>query len=254
MIGFLTTRPRLEAPRETIANALWPGRDEDSARHCLATTLWRAKSVLDADAFITTNAELIALRIKGSCWIDALAFDRRVRTALRARTMRHEQHLRLKLARALDDYGGDFLPLVDSEWALYERERLHCLRLDGLYALAMMSAHSNDWARAMGTARTLCALEPLREDAHRLLMTAYAQTGNRALALKQFRTCAAVLQAELAVDPMEETAHLYRQILGHRAAGPAVPARPAGRVALVSARDAVRDALGMIEKALADHP
>jgi DNA-binding SARP family transcriptional activator len=53
----------------------------------------------------------------------------------------------------------------------------------------------------------------LREDVHRLLMLAYANTDNRAKALAQNRHCERVLDSELGVTPMPETQDLHRQLM-----------------------------------------
>jgi hypothetical protein len=52
--------------------------------------------------------------------------------------------------------------------------------------LAGAEVSAGNWAAAREAAQTLCAVEPLREDAQRLLMMALAQCGNRALALEQY--------------------------------------------------------------------
>jgi DNA-binding SARP family transcriptional activator len=84
-------------------------------------------------------------------------------------------------------YGGEFLPQVDDDWALLERQRLRTLYLDSLYQLTAAYAYLNDFARAMTYGRRLSAVEPLREDVHRILMRAYVAMGNRGKAIEQYR-------------------------------------------------------------------
>jgi DNA-binding SARP family transcriptional activator len=43
-------------------------------------------------------------------------------------------------------------------------------------------------------------------------MRSYAEMGNRAKAVEQYRICQGELGSELAVEPMEETKALYREI------------------------------------------
>jgi DNA-binding SARP family transcriptional activator len=57
------------------------------------------------------------------------------------------------------------------------------------------------------------AREPEREGWHRDLMTAYAAAGERALALRQFHACRAVLRREQGVEPGAETRALYLSLL-----------------------------------------
>jgi DNA-binding SARP family transcriptional activator len=247
--------PRREASREAVAATLWPNQDNDAARHCLASALWRIKALFgDAVNPIIVRQQDLVLRMHRSLWIDAVALERRARPLVDQPNAACAPSLRHRLRRALLSYGGDFLPAIDAEWALLERERLRCLRLDALYALAALFARDDDWTGVVATTRLLCAAEPLREDAQRLLMLGYAKAGNRALALRQFRSCVAILESELGVAPMDETLQLYRSLSGASPRRQA-PARPQGlRSALIATRDSMHVTLGLIENTLAAPP
>jgi len=56
-------------------------------------------------------------------------------------------------------------------------------------------------------------IENTWEDAYRLQMEAYLKKGNRPMAIKTFRQCAAVLEKEYGVKPLPETTALYQRIL-----------------------------------------
>jgi DNA-binding SARP family transcriptional activator len=45
-------------------------------------------------------------------------------------------------------------------------------------------------------------------------MRLYADTGERALALRQFHACRALLRRELGVEPSADTRQLYQELLG----------------------------------------
>lgn len=267
VFGYLLAAPRRAAQRDALAMALWPDHESDAARHSLASALYRIKGAFgDLACPVEASGERVRLRLDDGLWVDMLAFERRAAPlAAMSGTASLDPAARRRLHRALLGYGGDFMPMVDAEWALIERERLRCLRLDALYALANIHARADDWRAVVTTARALTAAEPLREDAHRLLMTGYARTGNRALALRQYRHCAAVLAAELGVEPMDETSALYLGLCapGGRVAV-AAPARAMAmasaaptpgngdlREVLVATRDQMRTAIGLIDSALA---
>jgi len=61
-------------------------------------------------------------------------------------------------------------------------------------------------------ATRLLALEPLREDIHRVLMMSYASQGRFTLALKQYELCRDALQRELDVQPEPVTQSLYENL------------------------------------------
>ncbi|MBI4771759.1 MAG: AAA family ATPase, partial [Chloroflexi bacterium] len=62
------------------------------------------------------------------------------------------------------------------------------------------------------------ALDPLHEPAHRHLMRLYAWSDQRAAALRQYRECVRVLDQELGVSPLGDTAKLYEAIKENRKA------------------------------------
>ncbi len=198
----------------SVASALWPDANEATARHCLASTLWRVKEALKSGpSLIEAGEDQIGLRPSRSVWIDVMAFDRRIQSLNTGEAGLLDPQRRLRLKRTLDSYGGDFATSIDVPSTLIERERLRNLFLDGLFTLAMSYSNAGDWTAAARVAQRLCHAEPLREDAHRLLMVARTMSGNRALALRQFEHCRAILARELNVEPMAETTELYRMLL-----------------------------------------
>lgn len=259
ILGCLLASPHHRATRGGLLAQLWPDQDEDGARHRLATALWRIRSALGKAApMIVADGEVIALNLNARVWVDAVAVERRLTAVLAAPQRLAQPGERRRLVHALAHYRGPFLPQRDQEWILLQRARLQSLYLDALYALTAAAAQAGAWAEAQASASRLCAAEPLREDAQRLLMEAHLRCGNRALALRQYRRCEALLAQELGVAPMPETRALAAAIAAHdrAAAGPvplplpAVPADATSRAALIDARDKVLETLRIIDRAL----
>jgi DNA-binding SARP family transcriptional activator len=252
IIAFLLARPGHCASRSSLAGALWPEQPEEAARHCLATLLWRFKAALKkGPSPLAAAGDQVSLRLDRGVWIDCHAFERRVRPIVEQPRARIGEAERRRLRRAVSIYRADFLANEQEEWIAVERERLRCIYLDALYALAGAEAETGDWPAAVRAARRLCTAEPLREDAQRLLMIALVASGNRALALKQYGRLVKLLEVELAVEPMPETEALARQIArsGARPTGPR-PVSPAVREALAASRDAVGKALRILDRAV----
>src|SRR5206468_12195025 len=119
---------------------------------------------------------------------------------------------------------------------------------------------AGDWPAARAAAQSLCAVEPLREDAQRLLMTAHVRCGSRALALSQYRRLEQFLASELGIGPMTETRALAERIgAGEPAPAPAPapataqasdPADPA-REAMLLVRRRLETSIRIIDAALA---
>jgi DNA-binding SARP family transcriptional activator len=253
IVAYLMTRPGRLASRSTLAGTLWPEQTEEAARHCLATALWRMKTALGGHPSpLVASVDQIGLRLERGIWVDSQAFERRVKPILDDAPQRLPSGALRRLRMAVRLYAADFLANQEEEWIAVERERLRCLYLDALYALGDGHAAAGDWPAAVATARRLCAAEPLREDAQRLLMTACAKAGNRALALKQYRRLVDLLEEELGVDPMPETTALARRLAGARAGAPssAASAAPAAGPIIREALDASREAVGTALKIL----
>lgn len=209
VIGYLIAHDGNEVPRRNVAASIWPDQDEDSAKHCLATTIWRFKEAIKGHG-LPIRISAGSLSLIRPLWTDHAAFERRA-----SRLQWGESGPPLaRLRRAARLYRGPFLEGHDFEWLQLERERLHCRYLDTLYELANAEVAAGNWAAVISVARRLCQLEPLREDCHRLLMDAYARSGNRASALAQYCVCATTLERELAVEPSDETRALARRIAG----------------------------------------
>lgn len=247
LIGYLLCQRGCRATRQSIAAAIWPEKDDDAARHCLGSTLWRTKRVFDSTGDpLDVSGEAIAL--KETAWVDAWAFERRALRFL-TKDAHSPREAARGLAAALRLYSGAFLPISDADWLLLERERLECLRLDALHGLARLQARLGDWPAALIAAQSLCALEPLREDGHRIVMEAQAALGNRGLALRQYRLCADHLRRELGVEPMPETQALARSLSG-QAIGVPPPRDASLRDTLLSTRRALAATLTSIDAAL----
>ena len=249
LIGTLLAAPRRTMNRSRLAAHLWPDSDDDSARHCLATTLWRIRRRLGNQAnLIEHRDEQVSLARDRRVWIDALAFERRALAGLDDPGSLNSASVRAKLRRALALYGGDFLSRRMTDPIAIERERLRALYLDAGFELARACARHAEWRPALELSRSLCAVEPLREDVQRLLMEAHVGCGNRAQALQHYRDFEQVLATELAVKPMRETRELVERIT--RCPAPAMPLEQSQRATLVEARQQVAMTLSLLDRAL----
>ncbi|NIJ21094.1 DNA-binding SARP family transcriptional activator [Sphingomonas naasensis] len=262
IIGYLVVNRHRAVPRGEAAGAIWPERSDARARRCLSTALWRLKARSQTETLIdASHHELLRLNWRTARWVDSIWFERRVEAILRmpAETLGAGQYRQLRAAVAL--YHDDLLRASELEWAMIERQRLRHLYLDALFHLTRAADARGDRAAALAWGRRLTALEPLREDAHRLLMRVYVAAGNRGKAIEQYRICQGELSTELNVEPTAETQALFASIIGSAP----VPASAAERRAaslealderVRAARHAIAaadlrlvDALGLVQRA-----
>jgi DNA-binding SARP family transcriptional activator len=231
LLGYLATTGRPQR-RETLAALLWPDADETHARAALRRTLSAVKKGL-GDHGVVVRRDDLAL-VAG----DGVTID--VQTFLAGLTARDLDDV----AAAAALWRGDLLAgfsLRDSpafdEWQGREAERLR--RALGTASARMVKGfgEASRIDEALTHAERWLELDPLHEPAHRALMRLYAQRGDRAAAVRQYRDCVRIVDEELGVAPLAETTALYDAIaVGGLAtatvpseapvsAGPAVPAR-----------------------------
>lgn len=107
-------------------------------------------------------------------------------------------------------------PILEGEgvrpWIEPHRERSAQLLADarmGLAALYMVQGRTRD---AASLYHAVVLADELREDAHRLLMAAWAELGQRPRALRHYEALATLLHSELQAAPEPETVSLYESL------------------------------------------
>lgn len=212
----VTRRP---ASREHLAALLWPEADGPDARGALRRTLSVLKAGLGDPGLVVDRS---AVALDGSAFdVDLWRFEEALAVA---RGHRHPGDVlcadcleALRSAAALDR--GEFMAgfaLRDAEefdeWQLAEAAS-HRRQLSAvLERLARGQVAARAWDPAASAARRWLELDPLHEPAHRLLMEVLARSGEPAAALAQYRDCVRILDRELGVAPLAETADLAEAI------------------------------------------
>jgi DNA-binding SARP family transcriptional activator len=90
------------------------------------------------------------------------------------------------------------------------------MRLDFLNILNRLMdhhSHKGNYEHSLEYGKRILLLDPTRERVHRQIMLIHWLTGNREIALLQYRSCHSILQKELGLKPAQETQHLYETIL-----------------------------------------
>jgi DNA-binding SARP family transcriptional activator/tetratricopeptide (TPR) repeat protein len=118
---------------------------------------------------------------------------------------------------ALGVLDGEFMTgEPSSEWVDERRRDVDRRRLDVSLEAARVAASRGDDALAFERYMATATADPLREDAHRGVMTSLARLGRTAESLRAYEHCRRALREELGVDPAPETSAVYEQIVGGR--------------------------------------
>lgn len=198
----LQSRPRA---REVIAGDLWPDGGR-SAAGSLRQALWVLRTALsrsgaDPDLLLAAGADEVGFRSGSEPSLDVVRFERH----LRARPPRLEEAVGL--------YGGELAEGCELECFSRERERLADLFEDALAYLATHRLADGELESARATALEVLRRDPLREEAHVVLIEVYARTGTRSQVTRQYRRLRSILASELGVEPLPETEVAYRAAL-----------------------------------------
>jgi len=191
-------------PRTELASRFWPDVLDQSARASVRSALWALRRQL-GDALVV-DGERVGLQDAEGIWVDVHEFNRLAET---------DPDAALELCR------GELLEGIEDEWALSARERHRERVIAVLERLAQAAEQRDEVREAVELTRRQVERDPFNEDAHRRLITRLDASGDRAAAMRSYRTLTERLRRELGVTPSSQTRDLIEQL---RAQTPAAPA------------------------------
>jgi DNA-binding SARP family transcriptional activator len=189
-----------------LSDILWPDAAGDAAHSAFSTTLARLRKLLGGDDSVVVQDGRVSLDPR-HCWLDTWAMEARIvavegaPVAVGAATP------------VLDLYRGAFLEQEsDAAWVLPARERLRSRFLRFLTHEARRLGEAGHREQVVTLYLQGLEIDPLIEDFHRGLMTAYGGLGRPAEALACFERCCALLAKTLGVQPGAETRALAERL------------------------------------------
>jgi DNA-binding SARP family transcriptional activator len=205
LLALLASSPSSPISRDRLLGILWPDRDERSARHLLADSLYVLRQTLGDEAIVASGE---ALRLSPDLvWTDVVEF----RTALAEE----------RWSDALKLYRGDFLDgffvrnAADfDQWARAERARLQGCATRAASALAGVLERAGRLPEAASAAERALELSPCDETVFRDLVRLLIVTDNPARAEAAALGFIEGLALELGVSPSAETMRIVREARG----------------------------------------
>jgi TolB-like protein len=205
LLAMLALSPSGSLPRERIVRLLWSDRGQVQAQASLRQALVALKKDL-AGLGSTTPVSASDDRVSldhNAVKVDVVEFQR-----LAGSNGAEALH------RAVGLYRGELLSDIEirdpafERWLELERQRLSDVMTGVLEKLCALKTG----AVRVEIAKRLVTFDPLRETSHRTLMAAYADAGERGLAMRQYEACCRLLKEELDVAPGDETEALRRRL------------------------------------------
>jgi DNA-binding SARP family transcriptional activator len=198
VVAFLALNDR-PLQRLYVAGALWLDATEDRANASLRTALWRLHRPTCRLVEATTTHVALA---------EGVAVDVRATKALAEAVINGQAPATPQaLYRS-----GEILPDWYEDWVFIEREHFRQLRLHALERLCGELTAAGRFAEATQAGLAAVEGEPLRESAHRVLISAYLAEGNPGEALRQYRFFRRILQEQLGLEPSQLMADLMRAL------------------------------------------
>jgi DNA-binding SARP family transcriptional activator len=203
VMAYLVLHCGRPAARDSIAYALFPDDDEETARGHLRRNLSYLLSSLPPTPhegrFVLSDFERIAWNAMAAADVDVFLFERAI-------------------AEGRDDdavalYAGELLPTLYDEWTTGDRERLRDVFHDALARTIARDRSLRRFDRAAESAHRLLDEDPWREDIVRQLIAIRYEAGDRAGALAAFERFALRLKAEMHIEPMPETLAIREAVL-----------------------------------------
>jgi two-component SAPR family response regulator len=209
---YLLTQSRVT--KEQLGLILYPDASSSQLRARLHRVLHYARHALGRNDWILFENDEYAFNRERSYWFDVEQFEQRVRAAQAALAdSPRNTPLAIRLLQdATPLYTGDFLPELDADWCMYQREELRRMALEAFLELGHLLSEESRPAEAIHVYQRVLELDNYLEVAHRELMRCYARQGDAGRARRHFQQLCDLLREELGTEPSPETMRLDEQI------------------------------------------
>ncbi|CAN3127958.1 AfsR/SARP family transcriptional regulator [Mycobacterium sp. smrl_JER01] len=215
LLACLALQPRVGVSRDWLLEHIWPNSATTLAGPCLNTLMHSLKDHL-TDALAGQPPILhmhgrYALNLTGGVGVDLLDFQSAVSAGDRLLAAGSTAAAIESYEQAVSLYRGELSAGSDIS-DLLERERLRSICLTALARLADAHFDLGNHTQAMNVVARILAIDPCREDAHRMAMRLNVRLGARSQALRQYELCRMILQQELDAVPEPATTRLAELI------------------------------------------
>jgi len=195
--------------KEDIGEVFWPEADQQTIRLRFKNSIYRVRHALGTES-VTLVDEAYRFNRTLDYDYDVEDFLQEISTAQAT----DEQSVKIQhFKNALTLYKGPYLPKIDYEWVLVQRENLHQKFLDSAANLINLLIDTKQYQQAIAYSQRAIEIEPCYEVAHRSAMIAYSAIGDKVGMVKQFDKCKKLLLNDLGVTPSPQTEKLYQTLI-----------------------------------------
>jgi two-component SAPR family response regulator len=194
---------------EQITTALWPDLSPAKASSNFHINLFRARRALFPGVFSLEDGKY-RINLNRRVYFDVAEFEQLITVA-----GKHPQDGKRNdaLERAVELYGGPFLPEFYTEWVEVRRRELENAYLRILSQLADLQAEKGNFEKAVTLLEKSIAIDPYQENTYYRIMRLYLEGKNKPLALRMYQQYLNTLAGEKELDASSEIRDLYRKLV-----------------------------------------
>ncbi len=243
LLAYLVYHAGHAYTRDHLIATLWPGDEEDSARHKLSVALsWLRQKleivgVPDGAVF---GADRYSVHVRAAALVtDVAEFESLIAAATQAKT---PDSALVSLTQAVELYQGPLLPGHFEDWIVAEQRRLEGLLQQALGQLVELFCSGGHAAAAVPYALRAVAADPLSAAARLRLIRLFLALGQECQARRQYDEFKSALWDEFGTVPSPEFDNLFSKLDGWDTA-PASPLPPLGEESQANSPESVGGAL-----------
>ncbi len=217
ILKYLVAHHGAPIVKDVLMDVFWPDAEPEAARRNLHQAVYSLRKTLRQRRpdfpYVWFESDCYLLNPDTPLWLDFEQFKQHCMDGRRLEAAGRIAEAIKKYGIAESLYEGNFLEEdIYEDWPKAQRQHLRALYLQMADRLSEYYVQHGDAAAAIVLCRKILSLDSCYEEAHRRLIKCHLMQGQRHMAVRQFQTCAQVLQEELDLAPSDETQMLYRNI------------------------------------------
>jgi DNA-binding SARP family transcriptional activator/tetratricopeptide (TPR) repeat protein len=201
LLCFLIARPRMEATRDQVVDALWPEQDPAAASNSLNQTVYFLRRVFEpkylddlSPGYLRHETDLL--------WLDPELVGTESEACRHAIDASRKSSTWASIDLVSRIYRGRFaLDFEYEEWSVNYRDNLHASDLEVIERAVSDEIQAARFDRAIQLCRRVLDIDATSEPIERHLLSLYRLTGAHAAAEEQYRHYAGQVQDDLDIDP-----------------------------------------------------
>jgi ATP/maltotriose-dependent transcriptional regulator MalT/DNA-binding SARP family transcriptional activator len=195
--------------KEEIGLQLWPEDSEQEFKFHFKNAVYRVRHAIGKESILLIDDRYLFNR-ELDYQFDADMFRREIAAARKC------DNPQLKMDHyqtAIDLYRGMYLPDMEADWIMLEREKLHQQFIDTMIEITRTAFEQGNYTLSIQYAKQTLEIEPCQEEMVRIAMRAHAANGNRGEIARLFKQCEKNLKRELDAPPSDRTQKVFLSLM-----------------------------------------